>query len=65
MQSGSNINSMNEKKKSFLTFEGKPNDERKRVRTGENERENEDRKKGKEKKERQEKKGRQKEKKFD
>ena len=65
MQSGSNINSMNEKKKSFLTFEGKPNDERKRVRTGENERENEERKKGKEKEERQEKKGRKKEKKFD
>jgi hypothetical protein len=50
MQSGSNINSMNEKKKSFLTFEGKPNDERKRVRTGENERENEERKKEKKRK---------------
>ncbi len=43
---------MNEKKKSFLTFEGKPNDERKRVRTGENERENEERRKKERKEER-------------
>ena len=55
---------MNEKKKSFLTFEGKPNDERKRVRTGENERENEERKKEKKRKEKK-RKERKKEKKFE